>query len=1421
MVSPRAERPRSRMAESNLPLEAPPAGPPAATRRIFAVLVAGLALGSFGAAELSQRLRIEGSAFPSFWAPAGLFLAALLLFPASRWAVLALAVGVAQIASDVLVHRQTAGVSLASFAVHTLGALAAAAVLRRFRAGPFRLDTLRAVWLFLGCSTLVSALVAAPAHALLARIFWGADFSQSWGYWFLANLAGIWLTTPTLLALAAHDLPPLRAWPRLRIAEALLLFGSLTGVAFWMFTSPPAFFSLPSLLTLWAIWAVLRFGAAGSGVAMLIIGLTAIFSTVGALGPFARPDRSVTESVMRLLIYLGTWSGVFHIVAAILAERARAVTALARLNQDLERRVAERTRSLTAAGEALRESEERFRLAAAAAEFGAYDHHLRTGFLHWSPEMKTIFGIDPAAEVEGTEVLAILHPEDRERVRVAYERSLDPAGHGALEVEHRILRRDGGERWVRVSGRTMFEENGEGRVPLRALGTCTDITEQKQAEQALRESENRLALAVKAGHSGTYDWDIRKNVNHWSEDLLALYGIAPEEFTGRYEDWAASLHPEDRQAAEAAVRNSFVTGQFTAQFRIRRRDTGEIRWMEARGTLLTDEEGKPARLLGINVDITDQKRVEEALRESEQRLKFVLEAVNVGVWSIDLQTGVFTASSECRRNFGVGVGEEFARYEHVRARIHPDDRAHEAAAAASARGGDGEYDAEYRVVWPDKSVHWILARGQASPGTDGAAVRLSGIALDITERKEVEQALKESESKLRSYYEAAPLFMGLVELEGDDLRHLYDNPASCRFFGVPSGGTVGRRASELGANQEVIGLWLKYYRLSEERGEPVHFDISSPSPTGDRWLSITVTPLPAQEAQRRRFSYVAEDVTSRRRTETALRQHAARQAALLELTRTIISKRAEEAALGEAIFQRVSGVIDADLGLNHRLDAASGKLRLVAGFGLSPEDHALAQELELSSCFCGAAATAGVPLLADAAEIDGDARGAFVRRLGARAYACHPLHASDGRVLGTLSFASTRRERFEPEEISFLQTLCHYVAMAWERGAAEAAMLEAKEAAESASRAKDEFLAALSHELRTPLNPVLLLASELQNQPDLSPELRSDLATIRRNVELEARLIDDLLDLTRITRGKVSLQLRPTDVHRVLSETIEILGADVAAKQLRLNVERMAGRPTVLADPVRLQQVLWNVLRNAIKFTSSEGLVTVRTREEPAGRLHLEVSDTGEGIPAVHLATIFDTFNQGAGGHRFGGLGLGLAIARSIVELHGGVIRAQSAGLGQGSTFSIELPLLTEADAAPPPRAPQPSSAQALPSLRILLVEDHEPTRAALTRLLQRRRHAVTAAGDLASARSLAASQPFDLLISDLGLPDGDGSDLMRDFRAEGGPPGIALSGYGMDEDLQRSRGAGFFAHLVKPVDVEALDRTLSEWALSETALTR
>jgi signal transduction histidine kinase len=372
---------------------------------------------------------------------------------------------------------------------------------------------------------------------------------------------------------------------------------------------------------------------------------------------------------------------------------------------------------------------------------------------------------------------------------------------------------------------------------------------------------------------------------------------------------------------------------------------------------------------------------------------------------------------------------------------------------------------------------------------------------------------------------------------------------------------------------------------------------------------------------------------------------------------------------------------------------------------------------------------------------------------------------------------------------------------------AESAQAEAEEA----NAAKDRFLAMLSHELRTPLSPIIHGIALLE-EAEFPPAVRDTLTTIRRNVRLEARLIDDLLDLARIRNGKLRLDLQTVDAHEVLRHAIEICRPDLDDHQLQLGVHLEAGHPHVQGDPARLQQVFWNLLANAIKFTPAGGLITVRTwLPRETGRLCIEVSDTGTGIIPEKIARIFDAFEQGSR-NSSAGLGLGLAICRAVVESHGGWIEAESAGPGCGSKFTVHLPVVIPAAARGVPSEPPAPRQQ---GLKVLVVEDHRDTLDTLERLLVRYGYLVRTAASVAQALEVAASYEFDLLVSDIGLPDGRGTELLATLRTmRGGPlPAIAMSGFGMDEDLAQSREAGFSEHLTKPVEFDSLQRAIARLA--------
>ncbi|MEP6955899.1 MAG: ATP-binding protein, partial [Chthoniobacterales bacterium] len=377
-----------------------------------------------------------------------------------------------------------------------------------------------------------------------------------------------------------------------------------------------------------------------------------------------------------------------------------------------------------------------------------------------------------------------------------------------------------------------------------------------------------------------------------------------------------------------------------------------------------------------------------------------------------------------------------------------------------------------------------------------------------------------------------------------------------------------------------------------------------------------------------------------------------------------------------------------------------------------------------------------------------------------------------------------------------------------------------------ANAAKDQFLALLSHELRNPLSPVISMVSELEVIAPDSPEVRQALEVIRRNVELEARLIDDLLDVTRIAKGKLQLSLETVNVHEILQRAYEICRDEILTKKLQIEFRLRAEFVHVEADPARLQQVFWNLIKNSVKFTPADGRIIVETINRNPEQIEIRTTDTGIGVEPDKISKVFNAFEQGQSSitRRFGGLGLGLAISKAMVAAHGGTIQVESAGRDRGATFTVTLQ--TVAAPAEPDRSARSTpggekttvrTQPAANARRLLVVDDHVDTCTGMKMILERRGYSVTLAHSADEAIATAAAGEFDLLISDIGLPDRSGYELMEELRSRNGLRGIAVSGFGMENDVSRARSAGFSDHLTKPINFERLEEAIRNLAASET----
>jgi signal transduction histidine kinase/ActR/RegA family two-component response regulator len=382
-----------------------------------------------------------------------------------------------------------------------------------------------------------------------------------------------------------------------------------------------------------------------------------------------------------------------------------------------------------------------------------------------------------------------------------------------------------------------------------------------------------------------------------------------------------------------------------------------------------------------------------------------------------------------------------------------------------------------------------------------------------------------------------------------------------------------------------------------------------------------------------------------------------------------------------------------------------------------------------------------------------------------------------------------------------------------EQKKAAEAILVVKNELEKANQSKDEFLAALSHELRAPLTPIIATLDRWQARKTLGSEMLAELTILRRNAALEARLVDDLLDVARITQRKMPLSRQVVDTRILVRAALDMIDEEVRDRKMRVAFNAGNEPFWVDVDPARIQQVFWNVLKNALKFTQDGGAIDIEVAPTSGTWVSISFSDSGIGMSSQTLGKIFQPFEQGTNElvRSYGGLGLGLAISKALVEAHGGTISAASAGHGTGSTFLVTLPKAFR----PAPVSLEPSFGNATPArvgaLRVLMIEDHKDTALVMARMLEDMGHHVVPANSVASAIDVLTREKFDLIISDIGLPDGNGVSLIHAVRAFCSAPAIALTGYGMREDVERCLKAGFNKHITKPVTLETIRQVIAE----------
>lgn len=724
------------------------------------------------------------------------------------------------------------------------------------------------------------------------------------------------------------------------------------------------------------------------------------------------------------------------------------------------------------------------------------------------------------------------------------------------------------------------------------------------------------------------------------------------------------------------------------------------------------------------------------------------------------------------------------------------------------RDGRTVEPAEFKLFRKDGSVVLVETKGSVVLH-DGRPAAIQGIGRDITDRKRAEEVIRESEEKFRGLAENMNAAAGIVQ----NRRFVYVNRYMAQMLGYSVDEILKLEFPQLVHPSDREWMINRARQRQLGASVPSNYQFRALTKSGEvRWIDFAVGSM----LYRGKPAIIGTgiDITEQKETEKRLQAHAVGLKILADsATRLLSSDRPIEVL--QEIFEDLANHLGTGVFLNYLVTPDGARLQLHSYRGLNPS---VARQIEIvgfGQTPCGKAAQEKRRVVIENVQQTVRPDAEPLRRLGIRAYACHPL-LGHRALMGTLSFCSCDRDCFSEEELELMRLISHQAAMALEHEQlTEELARRAAELAE-ASAAKDHFLAVLSHELRTPLTPVVMGISMLQDKPDLDGGVRETLDMVRQNVEMEARLIDDLLDVTRIARGKIELRRSPFELRTVIQRAIEVCRPDIEAHALRLSIDlASAASCWVEGDISRLQQVFWNLLKNSVKFTPRGGRIEVRCQPFEKDVV-VEVSDTGIGFEAEALPRIFNAFEQYAVSGRFGGLGLGLTISKALVELHGGKLEAYSAGRDQGATFRVRLPLCAPADQAAVSKVRESPATR---PLRILLVEDHGATAQMIRRVLAEKNHAVETAGDVSTALHLAAMSEFDLLVSDLGLPDGSGHDLIRELRARGNDiPAIALSGYGQESDVRRSHEAGFAAHLTKPASREAVVETVESLGKVRTA---
>lgn len=767
----------------------------------------------------------------------------------------------------------------------------------------------------------------------------------------------------------------------------------------------------------------------------------------------------------------------------------------------------------------------------------------------------------------------------------------------------------------------------------------------------------------------------------------------------------------------------------------------------------------------------ERKSAEEALLENRAWLRLTMAGSRMGTWTRELDGSNHVLwSPELERIFGFEPGEFPQTEEAFLDFVHPDDRQPLAEAVRHAIETHSDYDVEFRYTRKDGARGWMLGRARAFYDEKGKPYRLAGLGWDITERKQTEEALRQSEKELTEFFQNATEAIHWVGPDGTILRA---NQAELRMLGYSADEYIGRNIAEFHVEQEVIEDILERLTRGEALDSYPAKMLCKDGSIRDVLINSSVYFEEGKFIHTRCFT---RDVTEQLRVDKALRGFAA------------IVKSTDDAIIAKDL----DGVITswnpgAERLFGYKAEEVIGKsVSILIPPERPDEEPSILAKLRR-----------GEPIdHYQTVRITKDGRRIHL------SLTVSPIRDASGAVIGASKIARDISEQKRAEQ---------------ERERLLARERAAREEAEIANRTKDEFLAVLSHELRTPLTAMLGWLAILRGHRLDQKTTEHAIETIERNARAQAQLIEDLVDISRIVGGKLNLEVRPIDPLPVVNAAIEVVRPAADAKGIRIETNHDSTVGPVFGDPARLQQVIWNLLSNAVKFTSKGGSIHINLQRAESSA-EIVIRDTGVGISADFLPHVFERFRQADSAvtrsHR--GMGLGLAIVRHLIELHGGTVTAASEGEDQGATFTIQLPLaaVTQPTLASAIDFEKANAADGLlTGIRILLVEDEPDARELIALALRRSGADVEAVDSAGNALHCLKSFTPDVLLSDIGLPIESGYDLIRTVRALSSDinkiPAIALTAFATENDRQMSISAGFHAHLAKPVEPGHLIETI------------